>query len=121
MSVTPNEFRKIALSFAEASERAHMGHPDFRAGGKIFATLGYPDDRIGVVMLTPEEQEKFVGAYPKMFTPVTGAWGRRGSMRVNLDAADGKILREALTAAWQRRAGSQVRVRGEKAGRPKTR
>ena len=37
--VTANEFRKLALHFPEASEAAHMGHPDFRVGGKIFAIL----------------------------------------------------------------------------------
>ena len=37
--MTVNEFRKLALSFPEAIESAHMHHPDFRVGGKIFATL----------------------------------------------------------------------------------
>ena len=40
--VTAREFRRIALSLPQASEAAHMGHPDFRVGGRIFATLGYP-------------------------------------------------------------------------------
>jgi hypothetical protein len=42
--MTANAFRSLALSFPEASEQAHMGHPDFRVGGKILATLG-PDER----------------------------------------------------------------------------
>jgi len=37
--MTPNEFRELALSFPEAIESAHMRHPDFRVGGRIFATL----------------------------------------------------------------------------------
>ena len=40
--MTAREFRRIALSLPQASEAAHMGHPDFRVGGRIFATLGYP-------------------------------------------------------------------------------
>lgn len=43
MPVTPEEFRSIALSFPETAEGSHMGHADFRVGGKIFATLAYPD------------------------------------------------------------------------------
>ena len=39
-----------------------MSHPDFRVGGRIFATLGYPDDEWGMIKLTPEEQRKFVQA-----------------------------------------------------------
>ena len=41
--MTPSAFRKLALTLDGASERAHGGHPDFRAGGKVFATMGYPD------------------------------------------------------------------------------
>jgi len=42
--MTPNEFRELALNFPEAIESAHMRHPDFRVGGRIFATLGYPGE-----------------------------------------------------------------------------
>jgi hypothetical protein len=52
--VTENEFRRLALSLPEAEEREHMGHPDFRVGGKIFATLGYPGKSWAMVRLTPD-------------------------------------------------------------------
>jgi hypothetical protein len=32
-------FRRIALSLEGAEEGSHMGHPDFRVNGRIFATL----------------------------------------------------------------------------------
>jgi len=32
-------FRRIALSLEGAEEKSHMGQPDFRVGGRIFATL----------------------------------------------------------------------------------
>jgi hypothetical protein len=38
--MTADEFRRLALSFPEVVEGSHMGHADFRVGGKIFATLG---------------------------------------------------------------------------------
>ena len=41
--MTPNDFRRLALSFPESSEKSHMDHPDFRVAGRLFATLGYPD------------------------------------------------------------------------------
>jgi hypothetical protein len=105
----PDVFRRIALSMPEASERAHMGHPDFRVGGRIFATLGYPDGRFGVVMLAPEQQEKFVRAHPGAFAPVKGAWGRRGNTHVRLDSADIAAVRSAVIAAWCRRAPQRLR------------
>jgi hypothetical protein len=97
--MTANDFRTIALSFPETTEAAHMGHPDFRVRGKIFATL-YPGETSGMVKLTPEQQEVFVQAEPKVFTPVKGGWGRRGCTTVNLRAAKKVVLRSALTVAW---------------------
>jgi YjbR len=86
--VTPNDFRRIALSMPDVVEGSHMGHRDFRAGGRIFATLGYPDARLAMVKLTPEQQAKLVETKPEVFTPVPGGWGRSGSTRVLLSAAD---------------------------------
>lgn len=100
----PDAFRRIALSMPEAFESAHMGHPDFRVAGKIFATLGYPDEHFGVVMLSPEEQKKFVQTHPSAFAPVKGAWGRRGNTQVALEAVDAATLRIAMTAAYGKKA-----------------
>jgi YjbR protein len=77
--MTPAQFRKTALSFPEAVESAHMDHPDFRVGGKIFATLGYPDKEHGMVVLPPNEQARLIKSHPKVFAPAKGAWGKRGS------------------------------------------
>jgi len=72
--MTAAEFRRMALSLPDAIEASHMGHPDFRVGGKIFATLGYPRRAVGMGALTPEQQELFVRSEPKTFTPVPGGW-----------------------------------------------
>lgn len=106
--MTTAKFRSIALSLEEASEGSHMGHPDFRVGGRIFATLGYPDDDSGMVMLTLAEQEKFIRAHPNAFSPAAGAWGRRGSTVVRLDALDAATLRRAITLAWKTRAPKRL-------------
>ncbi len=99
--MTAREFRAFALSLPRASEAAHMGHPDFRVAGRIFATLGYPRSGWGMVKLTPEQQELFVQAEPAGFAPVKGAWGRAGATHVRLRAAKGAAVREALTIAWR--------------------
>jgi hypothetical protein len=102
--MTATDFRRIAMSLPEAEESAHMSHPDFRVGGKIFATLGYPDDDHGMVILPPEEQARFVQTYPKVFTPAKGAWGKRGSTAVSLGAVDKATLKRAMEIAWRQRA-----------------
>ncbi len=58
--MTAAEFRRIALSMPQATENAHMDHPDFRVDGKIFATLGYPDKHHGMVIRPLEEQERLI-------------------------------------------------------------
>jgi len=99
--MTANDFRRLALSLPEAEERAHMNHPDFRVGGKIFATLGYPDKSHAMVKLSPEQQHYFSKDHPDVFVPAKGAWGRRGATSVHLKAADKQALRQAIAAAWR--------------------
>ena len=106
--MTAAEFRKIALSFPEAAEASHMSHPDFRVGGKIFATLGYPDGRHGVLMLSAADQERLISENSSAFSPAKGAWGRRGSTQVLLSAADAGTIREALKAAWRKAAPKRL-------------
>ena len=107
--MTANDFRKIALSQPEAVESEHMAHPDFRVGGKIFATLGYPDAQHAVVMLPPDEQAQFVAAQPQVFAVVNGAWGRSGATQLDLRAADVKAVANAMSLAWQKRAPARLR------------
>jgi hypothetical protein len=99
--MTAADFRRMALRFPEATEGAHMNHPDFRVGGKIFATLGYPEMGVGMVKLFPDQQEEFVRAEPKVFAPVNGLWGRRGATYVHLKAAKKGSVQRALAAAWR--------------------
>jgi len=70
--MTSQDFRSLALSFSETEEHAHMDHPDFRVAGKIFATLGYPEDGWAMVKLTPIEQEMFLKVQSVVFHPCTG-------------------------------------------------
>jgi hypothetical protein len=99
--MTPDHFRRLALSFPDAVESSHMGHPDFRVQGKMFATLRYPDESWGMVKLPPDEQQTFIEAQPEVFLPVKGAWGRQGSTNVRLEAVDASALSHALGIAWQ--------------------
>jgi hypothetical protein len=86
--MTPDGFRRIALGFNGAIESAHHGHPDFRVGRRIFATLGYPDRRCGMVSLTPDQQRTWLREHPDAFVPVKGKWGEQGVTTVRLDAVD---------------------------------
>jgi hypothetical protein len=98
----------MALSLPATSEAAHMGHPDFRVGGKIFATLAYTNEALGMVKLTPGQQALYVQADPEVFLPVKGGWGRQGCTHVRLESATENTLRKALVAAWRNTAPKRV-------------
>jgi hypothetical protein len=99
--MTVTDFRRLALRLPGAVQGAHMGHPDFRASGRIFATLNYPAAGWGMVKLRPEQQELFIRAEPTAFVPVKGAWGRQGCTNVRLRSAKIAAVREALQLAWE--------------------
>ena len=98
--MTPEDFRRLALALRGVAESRHGGHPDFRTGGRIFATHGYPDANWAMVKLNPEQQEIVTSAAPEIFRPVKGAWGKRGSTLMRLESADEKTARSALAMAW---------------------
>jgi hypothetical protein len=101
--MTPDDFRGIALELPEATEGAHMNHPDFRVRGKIFATL-WPSENRGVVLLSPEQQKQVTNSEPAIFEPVPGGWGRQGSTSVHLKGAKEESVRSALLLAWRNKA-----------------
>ena len=105
-----DEFRRIALSLPGAEESAHMGHPDFRVGGKVFATLGYPDTAHGMVVLPPEQQELAMDAEPKAFSLAAGGWGRDGATIVTLADVSGEWLERTLEWAWRKRAPAKLQT-----------
>jgi len=112
--MTAADFRRLALSFPEAAEASHMGHPDFRVAGKIFATLG-PDEDWGMVKLTPQQQESFIAAQPEAFKPASGAWGQRGATIITLRSARKSLVKEAMNLAWCNTAPSGLaELNGEK-------
>jgi len=111
--LTPEKFRSIALGMDDAIENAHMGHPDFRANGRIFATL-HPGNESGMVKLTPEQQQDFLRAGRDAFVPASGAWGRQGCTTVKLAAVDEEMLGEAITLAWRNTKKQSVVKRKKK-------
>jgi hypothetical protein len=98
-----HDFRRIALSLPGAQESSHMGSPDFRVGGRIFATLASQDKGYGNLMLDVEQQTAFVTELPEVFLPIAGGWGRMGMTHIRLAVAGEDVLEGALRAAWKLR------------------
>src|SRR3984893_17555629 len=103
MFMNANAFRRIALSLEGAEESSHMGNPDFRVGGRIFATLASVNQGYGKLMITPEQQAAFVEEMPEVFVPIKGGWGRMGMTHIRLDVASESVLAGVLRTAWKLR------------------
>lgn len=101
--MTPDDFRRLALGLPGTAEGAHMGSPDFRVGGRIFATLAAADQGYGNLMLTPEVQATLVATHPEVFLPIAGGWGRMGMTHVRLATVSEALLTEVLRIAWDLR------------------
>ena len=118
-----SDFRRIALSLEGAEESSHMGQPDFRVGGRIFATLAAEKQGYGNLMLTPVQQAEFVAELPEVFVPIAGGWGRNGATHIRLAAANEDVLVGALRTAWKLRieknaqSGTKTRARTKKTPR----
>ena len=92
-------YRRLALAMPGAVESSHMGAPDFRIKGKIFATLAYGAKGLGTLMLTPEQQAMFIAEAPEYFSAAAGGWGRAGATLVRVDAPE-SVLAGALSTAF---------------------
>ena len=108
--MTPNDFRRIALSLEGVEEGSHMGSPDFRVGRRIFATLAAQAQGYGNLLLTPEQQATFVAEAPDIFIPVPGGWGRNGATHLKLSAANEDLVFGALQTAWKLRIEKNRKV-----------
>lgn len=114
LSMDAEDFRRIALSLDGAEESSHMGSPDFRVGGRIFATLASQNQGYGNLMLTVEQQSAFVGELPEVFVPIAGGWGRMGATHIRLAAANEDVLAGALRTAWKLRLEKNAKPGGKK-------
>jgi hypothetical protein len=110
-SVTPADFRRIALGFPETAEGSHFHVEDFRVAGKIFATLAYQKDGCGVLLLTPEQQAGMIQDAPEIFSPVPNKWGEKGATLVRLAKVKPDILEGALRMAWANKQGKTSKRR----------
>src|SRR5580698_3139674 len=105
------DFRRLALSLEGAEESSHMGSPDFRVGGRIFATIASRKLGYGNLMLSPEQQAEFVREQPDVFLPVAGGWGRMGATHIKLAETNEDLLAGALRAAWKLRIEKNASTR----------
>jgi len=97
--VSVDDFRKLALSFDEATELPHFEKTSFRVNKKIFATLDITAQKTAL-KFTEIEQSVFCAFDKSVIYPVPGAWGKKGYTYVELKKVRKDILKDALTVSY---------------------
>ena len=102
-----NDFRRIALGFAGATEHPHFDRRAFKAR-VTFATLA-SDELSANFKFAPDEQALKCAVAPDAFAALSNAWGRRGWTRATLAALSEPELVAALEMAWRHGAAQTKR------------
>lgn len=100
--VTDAEFEALAVSLPQVTYADHFGQGAWKvAGKKIFACPSSTRHGLGVIKLTPEQQEMMCAAEPAIFRAPDGHWGRQGWTHIVVARADEATARGALWTAWR--------------------
>lgn len=97
--VSINTFRKLALSFPEATEEPHFEKTSFRVKNKIFATY---DDKLkrACVKLSAIDQHVFSTPDNTIIFPVPNKWGKQGWTFIDMNNVNKDLFIDALTTAY---------------------
>ena len=97
--VTIDTFRKLALSFPEATEEPHFEKTSFRVKKKIFAT--YDDiKKRACIKLSEIDQDVFSSSDKTIIFPVDNKWGKQGWTLIEMSKVHNDLFLDALTTAY---------------------
>ncbi|MFH6998414.1 MmcQ/YjbR family DNA-binding protein [Flavobacterium sp. FlaQc-57] len=98
--VSIETFRKLALSFPDATEEPHFEKTSFRIKKKIFATFDEKNNR-AVLKLNEIDQSVFCASSEMIFYPVPNKWGKQGWTIVELSKVRSEMFQDALSLSYQ--------------------
>jgi predicted DNA-binding protein (MmcQ/YjbR family) len=97
--VSVDTFRKLALSFPEATEEPHFEKTSFRVKKKIFATYDTIKKR-ACIKLSEIDQNVFSSADKTVIFPVDSKWGKQGWTLIEMNKIKKELFIDALTTAY---------------------
>lgn len=97
--VSIDTFRKLALSFPEATEESHFEKTSFRVKKKIFATYDDVKKR-ACIKLSAIDQSVFAAADKTIIFPVDNKWGKQGWTLIEMTKVKKELFVDALTTAY---------------------
>ncbi len=105
--------RKILLALPETREGAHMWHPDFRVGDRVFASLWSRKKKIAVVKLSIANQTALLQMDPEAFS--LNGWSGQGWTNVHLDKVTPTRFRTLAQESWTAVSATKKRARAAEA------
>ena len=106
--LTTKQVCELASGLPDVSVGNHFGSDAFRTPGGIFVTVWH-DKQTANLMLTPEQQRRFVALDRNGFAAIDNAWGRNGATTANLALVNPAQFVEALRTAWHNSAEKAAR------------
>lgn len=97
--VSIDTFRKLALSFPEATEEPHFEKTSFRVKKKIFATYDELKKR-ACIKLSEIDQNVFSAADKSIVFPVDNKWGKQGWTLIEMKKVHKDLFIDALKTAY---------------------
>jgi predicted DNA-binding protein (MmcQ/YjbR family) len=116
--ITLENFRKMALSFADTIEEPHFESISFKVKKKIFATLSI-EKMQACVKLSMNDQEMFSATDKSIIFPVENYWGSHGWTFININKVKREILTAALTSAYNEVLSSSKKKKPSKSKKTK--
>ncbi|MEO6135520.1 MAG: MmcQ/YjbR family DNA-binding protein [Ginsengibacter sp.] len=114
--VTLDSFRKLALSFPEASEEPHFDKISFRVKKKIFATCDDKNKRASI-KLSELDQGVFCAGDRTIIYPVDNKWGTQGWTIIEMKRVHKDLFADALQTAYcevaPKKLADQIRQKGK--------
>lgn len=97
--VTLDTFRKLALSFPEATEEPHFEKTSFRVKKKVFATYD-AEKRRACLKLSEINQDVFSVVDRTIIFPVDNKWGKQGWTFIEMSKVTEDVFIDALMKAF---------------------
>lgn len=97
--VSIDVFRKLALSFPEATEAPHFEKTSFRVRKKIFATYDELKKR-ACIKLSAIDQDVVSSSGKSIIFPVDNKWGKQGWTLIEMTKVRKELFVDALTTAY---------------------
>lgn len=100
MPITEAQFKKVALSFAEAHEKSSYGQPAVFVAKKFFARYRQEDASIVLIVDSIDERDNLIAMDPKIYF-ITDHYKNYPSVLVRALRLNEAMLRKLLERRWR--------------------